>query len=428
MARADKKRRGLLVIIDGLGDQPIPELDALTPLEAARTPNFDRLATESICGQVDPLYPGFPVGTQVGVGILLGLLPKDVPRLARGPVEAAGAGVTLLPGDVAIRCNFATLRAVEAGLEILDRRAGRIREETDKLAAALTGVELGDGIIADLHPATHHRAVLRLQGPGLSSAISDTDPGTMSGDRLIRESFPMTADQSESMRTARALNRFVALAHGRLDGHPVNRARIERGQPPANGVITRDAGMVHSFKSVVTSLGLRAAVVAGESTVLGLGRLFHYATLNDPRFTAMPDTDLEAKVEAAARALDSHDFVVLHVKAPDIFAHDMDPGGKRDMIERIDTALEPLLFQEAVVGVTADHSTESRTGRHTADPVPSLLRAPGGRRDACTSFGETACMSGGLGRIPANAYLLCMLDAMGAMSDVRSPERELFLP
>lgn len=428
MSRAYKRKKGLLVIVDGLGDRPIPALDLRTPLEAASTPNLDRLVAESLCGQVDPLSPGLPVGTQIGVGILLGLLPKDVSHLARGPVEAAGAGVPLLPGDVAIRCNFATLRRVDGGFEVLDRRAGRIREQTTELAASLADVELGDGITATLFPATHHRAVLSLHGPGLSASISDTDPGSMLGDPRVLTCFPRPGHESGGARTAEALNHFIDLAHQRLEEHPVNRARVERSELPANGLITREAGMVRSFKSVITRLGLRAAVVAAESTVLGLGKLFNYTTVNDPCFTAMPDTDLEAKVEAAAEALDAHDIVFLHVKAPDIFAHDMDPAGKRDMIERIDAALEPLLFGDTIVGVTADHSTESLTGRHCGDPVPSVLYMPGGRRDTCAAFGETACMNGGLGRLTANAYLLCMLDAMGSMSDMRPPERKLFLP
>ena len=114
--------KGLLIILDGLGDRSCPALQGLTPLEAAATPNLDRLAGNGITGLVDPLCPGAPVGTHTGTGVLMGLVPADAASLARGPVEAAGIGLEVNPGDVLLRCNFATLGEDGAGLRIRDRR------------------------------------------------------------------------------------------------------------------------------------------------------------------------------------------------------------------------------------------------------------------------------------------------------------------
>ena len=113
-----KKRNGLIIILDGLGDRPIPDLDGATPLEAAHTPNMDQLVTRGRCGLVDPLYPGVPVSTHTGAGVLFGINTRDAFLLPRGPVEAAGTGLPIMPGDIALRCNFATLRADTAGLEL----------------------------------------------------------------------------------------------------------------------------------------------------------------------------------------------------------------------------------------------------------------------------------------------------------------------
>ncbi|HEC16668.1 MAG TPA: 2,3-bisphosphoglycerate-independent phosphoglycerate mutase [Sedimenticola sp.] len=422
------RRKGLLLILDGLGDRPAALFHGATPLEAAHTPRLDRLAAAGLCGMVDPLFPGVPVATHTGTGILLGLAPGDAVRLSRGPVEAAGIGLPIEPGDVAIRCNFATLRARGDKLTVVDRRAGRIREGTGELAAGLQQLPVGDGILASLQPSTQHRAVLRLSGPGLSAAITDTDPEDDANPGKELLSRPLVPGDPAAARTAEALNRFIREAHKRLRDHPVNRERKRRGLPPATGIITRGAGMLHQVRNLVHHLNLRAALIAGEGSVRGLGRLFDYTVITEPGFSALPDTDLAAKVRAARMALDEHDLVFMHVKAPDICAHDLAPDKKRDFLERFDEAISPLFTDDLVIGVSGDHSTNSTTGNHCADPVPTLLHYPGTRRDGCRHFGESDCIGGGLGRIPATGFLLTLLDAMGAMHNLRPDDRIFFTP
>ncbi len=420
------EHKGLLIILDGLGDRPAPAFGGATPLEAAHTPNLDRLADLGLCGLIDPLIPGIPVGTHTGTGILLGLAPRDAYQLSRGPVEAAGIGIPIQPGDVALRCNFATLQTERKQLTIVNRRAGRIREGTRELATGLQNIPLGHGITGTLRPATQHRAVLRLTGPGLSAAICDTDPGAGKQPARVLVCQPLQADDAAAAKTADAVNRFIREAFERLQDHPVNRQREAQGELPANGIITRGAGLLLNANNLIHHLGLRAAVIAGESTVIGLGRLFNYATIHDPRFTSLCDTDLAAKVAATRDALDRYDLVFLHIKGTDISAHDLDPLAKRAFLERVDDALLPLLSDELVIGVSGDHSTDCNTGRHCGDPVPSILYAPHGRRDTCQTFGETACMGGGLGRISATSFLASLLDAMGCVANFRPADRLYF--
>jgi len=416
------RRKGLLVILDGLGDRPVASLDRRTPLEAARTITFDRLAQTGLCGLIDPLAPGIPVDTATGTGILLGAPPHSVASLSRGPVEAAGVGMRIAPGDVALRCNFATVERVENRLQILDRRAGRIRVATEELAESLDGLDLGEGITARLAPATQHRAVLRLSGHGLSDAISDTDPGVVPLPAPVLRSKARQRGDLRAARTAAAVNRFVKAAHERLREHPVNRERTDRGEAPANGIITRGAGQVMAVRGVIEQLALSASVIAGESTVIGLAGLLEMEAVTDSRFTGLPDTDLAAKVDAAAAALENHDLVFLHVKGADICSHDRDPEHKRDFLAAVDGALSGLAGHDLVIGLTGDHSTDCVTGNHTGDPVPALIRTPEGRADASASFGETSCMSGGLGRLTASSYLMVFLDAMGAVPEWRSAD------
>lgn len=374
---------------------------------------------------IDPLYPGVPVGTHTGTGILLGIPPGEAAKLNRGPVEAAGIGLSTEWGDILIRCNFASLEKDGESFRIIDRRAGRISEGTDELSSELVDMDVGDGIKATLRPATQHRAVLKLSGEELSSAISDTDPGSAFQEKGVLRSAPQEPGTAAA-RTAHAVNRFMYLAHEHLNAHPVNRVRRDSGLLAANGILCRSAGKNTQLISLVKQLGLKGSVIAGESTVIGLARMLKFQVVSEPGFTSLPNTDLKAKVAAALAALKEFDIVFLHIKGPDICSHDKNPEGKKRLLEAVDKTLAAVRRDDLVIAVTGDHSTNSNTGNHTGDPVPSLLYAPMGRRDLCSRFGESYCAGGSLGRVSATGFLCSMLDAMGFMHKFKPGESHLF--
>ena len=411
MVKSLSHNKCVLLIIDGLGDLPAPELDGQTPLEAASTPLLDQLAGAGRCGLVDPITPGKIPHTHSGTGMLMGLLPEQVERLNRGPVEAAGAGRVLAAGDIAIRTNFASVERQHGQLLVTDRRAGRIITGTDELAALLTDVDLGDGIRASLLSTDQHRGVLVLSGPGLHAEISDTDPRDSTMPAMVEACRPFIP---EAQLTAAKVNRFISEAHRRLADHPINIARARNGKPCANGIITRGAGAQFGLDNMLQSLAIRAAIVSGCNTVLGVGRIFGFNAITDSRFTATVDTDLHAKVAAVGTALRDHDMVFMHVKAPDICSHDRQPLAKRDFLQRLDQALEPLLNTGSIIAVAADHSTDSNTGFHTADPVPALISQPGSRQfGGPVNFGEAACAQGNMDRQLSHDFLLRVLRTMG---------------
>jgi len=406
-------KKGLIIILDGLGDRPCPELENRTALEAADTPFMDKLLSRGSCGLVDPLYPGIPVDTHTGCGALMGIAPQDVKRLARGTVEAAGIGLDMQPGDIVLRTNFATLE--DDGSKIIDRRAERISDEVPELCQALQNLEVFDGVTASMYPASQHRAVLHLQGPNLSSEITDTDPGCNSAGCRVLISKALDPANEHAVNTATALNEFSQRAHEILQQHPLNLQRIANDKLPANGLLCRGAGMAFSVRNLISHLGLKTAVITGERTLCGIGNLSTFKVIHQDGFTGMSDTDLNGKFQAARQALEDHDLAYVHIKAPDIFSHDKDARGKMEFLQQIDKAISIVADSDYVIGISADHSTDSNTGRHCGDPVPVLLSSNGGRIDNVTTFGETNCMQGGLGRITGNGFLLSVLDAMGAL-------------
>lgn len=427
------KTKGLVFILDGLGDRPCPQLGGKTPLESANTPVLDELAANHQSGMMDPLQPGIPVDTHTGVGILFGLHPSEAIHLRRGPIEAAGIGLDLQPGDVLWRANLASVEKTPDGYRILDRRAGRIRDDATALCEALQEMEIAPGIIASLHPATQHRAVLRLRGKELSAEVSDTDPGGNNIARGVLQSTPKLRHEADcdaanadtanneaiAHATADALNNFTHRAHALLNDHPINAARVARGKPTANGVIVRSAGVYQPLSNSLARFGIKVAVVAGEMTILGLAGLLNFHCHRNPKFTSLPDTDLAEKLRTAVASLAQHDLVFVHIKGTDTAAHDKNPALKSALIANFDRELGKLALDKLVVGVCADHSTDSVRGEHNGDPVPVLLCNPLGRRDTVHNYNETACISGALGRITARDFLTSVLDAMGALDNCK---------
>jgi 2,3-bisphosphoglycerate-independent phosphoglycerate mutase len=416
-----------MIIIDGLGDRGIPGFGGMTPLEAAETPNMDLLAGAGQVGLIDPLYPGMPVGTHTGMSMLFGLPRRQAMKLPRGPVEAAGVGINGMENALYIRCNFATLEKRGERYAILDRRAGRNEEGLKQLALDTGNLDLGEGIFASLHPATQHRVVLKLSGDRLSPAITNTDSGNRFHSRGVLTCKAVNEEDADAARTAAAINRLSDLIYQRFSHHPVNETRMAQGLLPANGVICRSPGTLPKLKPLLQYLQISAAVISGEETVLGLGNLFGYTLFRDSRFTAMPDTDLQKKVEVAQVALREHDIVFLHIKGPDICSHDLNPAAKRKMLTKIDDVIAPLMNESLVIAITGDHSTDSNTGRHTGDPMPGMICGPQCRIDSSRAFGESACAGGGLGRINSSGFLLTMLDQMNRLENFMPDDRKFFL-
>jgi len=397
-------RRILLLIFDGLGDRPVTELGHKTPLESAPKPNLDWFAANGMNGLLDPIEPGVRPGSDTSHLALLGYDPHEV-YTGRGPFEAAGVGLELHKGDVAFRCNFAS---VDENLVLTDRRAGRIKEGTADLAKALDGMKLGR-FRAFFKEGTEHRAVLLLRGKGLSARVTDTDPHE-EGEK-IPESKPL---DGKAKNTAKALNLFTRRAYEILKDHPVNRERVAKGLPPANMVVCRGGGIAPQLEPVTHKYGLKAAGIAGVALIKGMFRAAGMDVIEVKGATGGLDTDMVAKAEAALMALTTYDLVVVNVKAPDLCGHDGKPSEKIKVIERMDQMMGHLkthLPQDVIVAITADHSTPCGIKDHSGDPVPLTIFGDGVRVDEVPHFDERSVARGSLGRLRGKDLMPILLNA-----------------
>lgn len=398
----------LLVILDGLGDRPCGGLKGMTPLQAARRPALNALARGGSSGLLHPIGPGIPPGSDTSHLALLGYDPYEV-YTGRGPFEAMGAGLDVKPGEVALRCNFAT---VDESLTIVDRRAERIRQGTAELAKALDNFT-AEGVRMRFREATEHRAVLLLTGAGLSPKISDCDPHE-AGQR-VRDALAIEKSEAAA-RAAAAVNAFVRRSFEVLREHPVNIGRIRAGRRPANIVLPRGAGQAPVLEPFHGRYGVKGCAVAGVAMIKGIARLAGLELLDVKGATGGLDTDMGAKGAAAADALGKTGFVLLHVKATDIAGHDGDAPKKVEMIRRADGMVASLRRSapaDTVIAVTGDHSTPVEVGEHTADPVPLVVYSRGARADGVKRFDEISCACGALGRLRGKELMPVLMGLAG---------------
>jgi 2,3-bisphosphoglycerate-independent phosphoglycerate mutase len=401
----------LYVCLDGLGDEPHPDLDHRTPLEAAATPVLDGLATRGRQGLVHTVGPDIAPESDIAVFAILGYDPREE-HPGRGVLEAIGSGMEFRDGDLAHRINFAT----EEGGRIVDRRVGRDlpSEEARALADEVNRTVRLPGATFDLRATVEHRGavVIRAEGP-LSAAVGNTDPAYAKQGSLgvalerfedrVTESVALE-DTPEAREGAELTNAFVREAARVLDGSEVNARRRAEGRMPANLILTRDAGAhlphpVPIRERFGPSWGcfVEMPVERGIAMVLGMGEV---AAPSPPD----PEERYGAWAGLAAEALGGYEAVYVHIKGPDIPAHDGRATDKRDICEIIDRAffaevLPRLDPARTVIAVTADHATSCLRKAHTADPVPLLVAGGGAAPDGTEVFGERAAGDGAIGTI-----------------------------
>ncbi|HYM80909.1 MAG TPA: 2,3-bisphosphoglycerate-independent phosphoglycerate mutase [Candidatus Limnocylindria bacterium] len=383
----------VLLVLDGVGDLPHPEHGLRTPLEAARTPNLDRLVPEAALGRILPVAPGITPGSGPGHLALFGYDPITT-RVGRGVLEALGAGMEFRAGDVAARANFCTVD--EAGI-VTDRRAGRISsEECARLVTRLRReTPRIDDVEIILEPGKGHRFVAVLRGPDLGGDVSDADPH--------REGSPIPAvhplrSAPGADKTARIVNRLIERFRATLGG-----------EHPANAALLRGLSLRPAFPGYRERFRLRAAAIAAYPMYRGVAQLAGMDVLPTGERVA------DAFMVAAERAAD-FDFFFIHVKGTDMAGEDGDFAAKVAAIEEVDAVLPVLLAAlPDVLCVTGDHSTPVLARAHSWHPVPVLVHGPLCGADQAPRFHERTARAGSLGVFASKDLMAVLLANAGRL-------------
>ncbi|MDD1656468.1 MAG: cofactor-independent phosphoglycerate mutase [Methanomicrobiales archaeon] len=370
-------RRYLVVLGDGMADEPLEELGGKTPLEYARTPHFDRIAREGACGLLRTIPPGFEAGSDIANLSILGYDPARY-YTGRGPLEAASIGVDLAPEDVAYRCNLVTVK--DGVME--DFTAGHISsDEGARLIRAMDGSVEG----ALFYPGISYRNLLVLErGKGAET----TPPHDITG-MPIDPHLPLGWD-GPILR--RAMERSIAI----FEDQEVNRSRIREGKRPATMIWPWSGGKRPALPSFRERYGLSGGIIAAVDLLNGIARYAGMEVIRVPGATGYLDTDYQAKARYAVAALERLDFLYLHVEAPDEAGHMGSVEEKVRAIERVDGMVGTILESfEGVIAVLPDHPTPIRAKTHTADPVPFAIR--GLLTDGTTRLTEREAARGAYG-------------------------------
>ena len=399
--------KGIIMIVDGMGDRPLKELGYKTPLEAAKTPNMDKMAKMGINGIMDPIKPGIRAGSDTSHISILGYNPYQV-YTGRGPFEAAGVGVDVMPGDIAFRCNFSTS---DANRIITDRRAGRIRNGTEEIAKTINSMDIDEDVEIIFKESTGHRAVLVLRGKGLSDNVSDADPKHEG--KPPKEVLPLD-NTEEAKKTADVLNKFIEESYNLLKDHPVNLKRIEKGENPANIIIPRGAGAVPHVQPFGEKYGLKAACIAETGLIKGIGKIAGMDLVDIDGATGGVDTNIEnIKNGILETASKDYDFMLINIDGADEAGHDGEMDDKVRFIEKVDDVVgEMMKIDDLYFILTADHSTPISIMDHTGDPVPIVIKGPEVRVDDVEEFNERAATKGGLCRIRGRNIVDILMDLM----------------
>jgi len=411
------------VLLDGVGDLPHPNLVGKTPLDAASTPNLDRLAKNGTMGQVITVGKGIAPESDIAVFNMLGYKFKHDDYAGRGVVEAIGIGIDFKDGDLALRGNFATLNGNGV---IIDRRAGRKIEKQDTEAVSNEIEEKikfsDENATAIITPTIGHRLVIRIRSDcTLSSNISNTDPayGRVDGMGIARavtdflkieKCLPLD-EESHTKLASKLVNELTEQSLDIMKKSKVNERRKENDKKLLNGILLRDAGNIYPKVTPINDLhSMKCSCIVDMPVEIGISEILKMKT-----YDAGGLTDYEEKAKVAAKAMDEQNAVYVHLKGPDEFGHDGDAQGKMENIEEIDkrffgTLLDNIDSSKVAVIVSADHSTPCINKGHSADPVPLLISGDMVTNDDTQRFTETEAKKGRIGLIDGAQVITTGID------------------
>jgi len=375
----------IVVLGDGMADEPLEELGGKTPLEYAKTPNMDLMAREGASGMLRTIPDGYEAGSDIANMAVLGYAPEKY-YSGRGPLEAISMGVDLAPDDVAYRCNLVTVE----DNTMTDFSAGHISsaegaELFSSLQEALPEVMFRAGV--------SYRNLLVVHG---GEGAASTPPHDIVG-QGISPYLPKGAD-------AELLLHCMEVSRRVFDNHPVNRSRIAEGKRPATRIWPWSGGHKPAFPLFEKKYGKKGGIISAVDLLNGIARCAGMEVITVPGATGYLDTDYDAKARYALDAIKRFDFVYLHIEAPDEAGHMGSIEEKVKAIERVDDVVGTILKAfDGIIAVLPDHPTPIRIKTHSRDPIPFVIH--GKEKDGITEYSESAAKCGGYGTRNATEFL-----------------------
>ncbi|WP_292348899.1 MULTISPECIES: cofactor-independent phosphoglycerate mutase [unclassified Methanoregula] len=367
----------IVILGDGMADEPLAELGGKTPLEYADTPNLDRMASEGACGMLRTIPDGFEAGSDIANMAVLGYAPEKY-YTGRGPLEALSMGIDLAPDDIAYRCNLVTIEENT----MADFSAGHITSGEGaglfaSLQEAVPGVMFRAGV--------SYRNLLVVHGGKGAVTIPPHDIVGQS----VSQYLPTGEDSGILLRCMEAGRQVFSR-------HPVNAARIKEGKRPATGIWPWSGGRKPAFPRFAEKYGKTGGIISAVDLLNGIARCAGMDVITVPGATGYLDTDYDAKARYALEAIKRLDFVYVHIEAPDEAGHLGSIEEKVKAIEHVDGVVGTIRDTfDGVLAVLPDHPTPIRVRTHTRDPVPFVVTGKGS--DGSAAFSEAAGRSGGLG-------------------------------
>ncbi len=401
--------KSIIILGDGMSDKPQEKLGGKTPLMAAKTPYIDEVTKRGQMGTFDTIPEGMPLGSAVANLSVFGYDPR-VTFQGRGVLEAASLGVELEDGDVAMRVNLLTLNDDDT---LKNHHGGHISSaESAQLITALQN-EFGNkgDMPVEFHMGISYRHVLVFKGGWASANFSSFPPHDHLNEKV--SDLMWTALDDTANTTATRLVELFNQTRDFLRNHPVNVARKADGKDMAEAIWPWSPGVRPSMQTMNELFGITGSVISAVDLVRGLGTLAGLNIIKVDGATGLWDTNYEGKVEAALDALETDDFVYLHLEATDEASHAQDLDLKIQCIEYLDQrVVKPVLEGlenrgiEAIVTILPDHPTfVSDLGKHGNDAVPVAIWDPRKEADPTTQYNEETALTGKLGHMINDEFI-----------------------
>ncbi len=397
----------LIILGDGMSDEPLPDFGGKTPLQLAQKPNIDWLAKEGQNGLLSTVPETMHPGSEIANMAVLGY---DVEKVyeGRGVLEAASMGVELQPGDLALRCNLLT---IEKGI-LENHSAGHISNEEAAELIHFLNEKLGNDEVR-FYPGVSYRHLLVVKGgkKELDCTPPHDVPGTPFQEVMVK---PLV---ESAVKTAELLNDLILKSQEILADHPVNIRRKKEGKAAATSIWLWSPGYKPQMPTLKEMFGLeKSAVISAVDLIQGIGVYAGMEVIHVEGATGLYNTNYEGKAQATVDALKKNDFVYLHIEASDEAGHEGDVELKIQTIEYLDSRVVKYILEEVgkmdepvAIAVLPDHPTPCALKTHTREPVPFLIYKPGIAPDSVKAYDEFSAKNGTFGLLQGDEFIQTFL-------------------